>query len=616
MAGALSALEAIGTGFGQGAQAIQEEQRTAAQLALQKVALQQAQSRQQSMAAMLPGLVAAYGQGQPQPKMPPGPPAGFTGPGYTAPPPMGAPTALGPPAASPAGGAGVPVPPSLVPVYAPESGFNPTAQNPTSTASGLGQDINATWRETTQDPRWQAAMRGLGFDDTDYPTAKSAPPSIQNAANIWIQAKYGNKRWEATASARPGTGMTSAGQSAVRGFSPELVAQGRQAATTAAQDFDPMEYGRVNMQRAVEAIDAQDIPPEAKSMAIVQMAQIIQPQDRMMLSMYMQQNRDLIAQARIDQGQARIDQAANKGQIFQQKDGTFVEVTPGGVKPIQGLQPGAAKVGSSAAAALPPEVKYPEKWPGMPEKPPPDTEGQHIREDVWDTALVFARTHQMPALGFQPGMRNQIIQAYPAALHALGIQPSQAPDIAAEYAGERHADIVAGGRAAQIGFGINEALKAAPQVIETAKAVSPTQFPAVNQMKNWLNEQTGDPNIVAFRDALNSYLNVYAATVSRSGRLTDSQQNHAYALLRDAFNQGQIDRGVEQLNYEMELMKSAISPTMEEMGQLGQPPATRKPEAVAPAPGSAQTVSPEQYEKLAPGTAYKIPGSDQVFRKE
>jgi hypothetical protein len=324
-----------------------------------------------------------------------------------------------------------------------------------------------------------------------------------------------------------------------------------------------------------------------------------------MLSMYMQQNRDLIAQARIDQGQARIDQAANKGQIFQQKDGSFVEVTPGGVKQIQGLEPGAAKVGS--AAPLPSEVKYPDKWPGMPEKPPPDTEGQHIREDVWDTALVFARTHQMPALGFQPGMRNQIIQAYPAALHALGIQPSQAPDIAAEYAGERHAMVVAGGRAAPLGFGINEVLKAAPQVIETAKAVSPTQFPDVNQMKNWLNEKTGDPNIVAFRDALNSYLNVYAATVSRSGRLTDSQQNHAYALLRDSFNQGQIDRGVEQLNYEMELMKSAIAPTMEEMGQLGQPPATRKPEAVAPPPGSAPAVSSEQYEKLPSGAEYRMP---------
>jgi hypothetical protein len=612
MAGALSALEAIGTGFGQGAEAIQQQQQAAAQLALQQAALQQARARQQSFAAMLPGLVAAYGQGQ-QPQQPPGPPAGLTGQGYTTPPPMAAPAASAPPAASAAPGGAIATPPSLAPIYARESRFNPIAQNPTSTASGLGQDINSTWRE---------AMQGLGYGDV-YPTAKSAPPPVQNAANIWIQARRGNKPW--AASAPPGTGMTGAGQSAVGSISPELVAQGKQAATQAAQSFNPMEYGQIQMQRAAEAIDAQDILPEAKAMAIVQMAQLLQPQDRMLLSMYMMQNRDLIAQGRLDlqqqlgqervnQGQQRIEQTGDKGQIFQQKDGSFVEVTPNGVKPIQGLQPGAAKVGS--AAPLPSEVKYPDKWPGMPEKPPPDTEGQHIREDVWDTTLVFARTHQMPALGFQPGMRNQIIQAYPAALHALGIQPSQAPDIAAEYAGERHADIVAGGRAAQIGFGINEALKAAPQVIETAKAVSPTQFPAVNQMKNWLNEQTGDPNIVAFRDALNSYLNVYAATVSRTGRLTDSQQNHAYGLLRDAFNQGQIERGVEQLNYEMELMKSAISPTMEEMGQLGQPPATRKPEAAAPAPGSAPTVSPEQYEKLAPGTAYKIPGSDQVFRKE
>jgi hypothetical protein len=309
MAGALSALEAIGTGFGQGAEAIQQQQRTAAQLALQKVALQQAQARQQSMAAMLPGLVAAYGQGQQQqPKMPPGPPTGFTGPGYTAPPPMGTPTALGPPAASPAGGAGVPVPPSLAPIYARESGFNPTARNRASSASGSGQDIKSTWDE---------AMQGLGYGNA-YPTAASAPSPVQNAANIWIQARRGNKPW--AASAPPGTGMTGAGQSAVGGFSPELVAQGRQAATTAAQDFDPMEYGRIAMQRAVEAIDAQDIPPEAKSMAIVQMAQIIQPQDRMMLSMYMQQNRDLIAQARLHQGDERIQQGEERIQQLEERE--------------------------------------------------------------------------------------------------------------------------------------------------------------------------------------------------------------------------------------------------------------------------------------------------------
>ena len=132
-------------------------------------------------------------------------------------------------------------------------------------------------------------MTGLGYGNA-FAHAKDAPPSIQNAANIWLQARRGNRPWAAS---EPGAGLTGAGQGAVRTIAqnmpPEALDQGRQAAQQAAQSFDPMEYGRVSMQRAVEAIDKQDIPPEAKSMAIMQMAQILQPQDRMMLSLYMRE---------------------------------------------------------------------------------------------------------------------------------------------------------------------------------------------------------------------------------------------------------------------------------------------------------------------------------------
>lgn len=109
--------------------------------------------------------------------------------------PAAAPAGVAPvaPAQSPTPASAIPVTPSLVPIYGRESAFNPQAQNPTSTASGLGQDVNATWRE---------AMHALGYGDA-YPTAKSAPPAIQNAANIWLQGRYGNKPWAAS---EPGGG--------------------------------------------------------------------------------------------------------------------------------------------------------------------------------------------------------------------------------------------------------------------------------------------------------------------------------------------------------------------------------------------------------------------------
>jgi hypothetical protein len=83
------------------------------------------------------------------------------------------------------GNSTVPVTPSLQPIYQRESGDNYGAQNKTSTASGAGQDVDATWRE---------AMHGLGYGD-QWAHAKDAPEPVQNAANIWLQGRYGNKPW-------------------------------------------------------------------------------------------------------------------------------------------------------------------------------------------------------------------------------------------------------------------------------------------------------------------------------------------------------------------------------------------------------------------------------------
>lgn len=283
----------------------------------------------------------------------------------------------------------------------------------------------------------------------------------------------------------------------------------------------------------------------------------------------------------------RVETGDKGGQVWQPPDVDGVKQPPvwvtnrGEVRPLTGtgLAPGSTKPSGTQQQPLP-ELKYPSKWEGMPDKPPPN-----VREDVWDATLYFARTHQMPAIGFQPGMRNQIIQAYPASLHALGIAPSEAPDIAAAYAGERHGEIVGGGRAAQISLGIEESIKAAPQVVSTSLKVPRFQLPPLNQFWNWLQEKTGNPEIVAFRDALNTYLNIYASVVSRTGRLTDSQQAHAYELLSTSMNQGQLQRGIEQLNYEMQLMKEAVPPAMEDIKTIGQPPALRQPTTPAPPPG-------------------------------
>jgi type IV secretion system protein TrbL len=68
-----------------------------------------------------------------------------------------------------------------------ESGGNPTAQNARTTASGLFQDTNSTWAE---------ALAACNCGTTaQYPTAASAPSSVQIAANDALINQNGLSDW-------------------------------------------------------------------------------------------------------------------------------------------------------------------------------------------------------------------------------------------------------------------------------------------------------------------------------------------------------------------------------------------------------------------------------------
>lgn len=439
------------------------------------------------------------------------------------------------------------------------------------TAQGIGQITDTTWRGV-------APKIGAG----QYAHAMDAPPEVQRRAVAQLVADRGVADYAPFNSTLARHLGISPG-----GNSHPVQREADQTTLQAASAIPPEVYGRMSLQALAQAIDKANpgADPMVKMLALERGAKLVAPAEQRIWEYFKLQHQDTLLaerEKRMDERQARLfgqqeklaDARASRAgaKVFVDAEGAEHWVTPG-----QDIPAGWHE--RSAAGVMPSEYEVPDKWEGMPEKAPPG-----IRQDVWAATVEYVRTGKMPALGFQPGMRNLVIQATPAAQHALGVTPSQTADLQAQYAGERHGMIVGGGRAANIAFGIEEAKKAAPQVIETSKAVPRTEFPPINQFTNWLQEKTGSPEIVAFKEALNTYLNIYAATVSRTGRLTDAQQRHAYELLSTNFNQGQIDRGIMQLDYEMSLMKEAVPPAMQSITPLGQPPAIRKEEPPATPP--------------------------------
>ena len=73
----------------------------------------------------------------------------------------------------------------LTAIAGPESSYGANTQNPTSSASGVWQDISSTWQQAS------CAVGDCGV----YATANDAPYSVQAAANAWLYNQQGFQPW-------------------------------------------------------------------------------------------------------------------------------------------------------------------------------------------------------------------------------------------------------------------------------------------------------------------------------------------------------------------------------------------------------------------------------------
>jgi len=147
-----------------------------------------------------------------------------------------------------------------------------------------------------------------------------------------------------------------------------------------------------------------------------------------------------------------------------------------------------------------PELTYPEKWEGMPNKPPPG-----VRADIWSFALNYVQTGKLPPLGMGASpQRLQFEAAIPAAQHALGISPSDQGAAYIEYqARQRRATSVesafGGGVTGRNMISLNTVADHLALFKEYADALaSNADTTVINSILDRMATMTGAPEIINF----------------------------------------------------------------------------------------------------------------------
>jgi hypothetical protein len=169
-----------------------------------------------------------------------------------------------------------------------------------------------------------------------------------------------------------------------------------------------------------------------------------------------------------------------------------------------------------------------------------------------------------------------------------GIKPAQVAAIIGEFEGFKAGQRTLGNRTASFGMAVSEATQMAGLVEETSSQVNRSQYIPVNRALQAFSKNTGDPKIVQFGAALNSFINAYARAISPTGVPTVSDKDHAREMLETAQSDEQVKGVMKILRREMELAGRAPGIVKDEMRTLltGEHPAPAQTTPTRPQVGT------------------------------
>lgn len=176
--------------------------------------------------------------------------------------------------------------------------------------------------------------------------------------------------------------------------------------------------------------------------------------------------------------------------------------------------------------------------------------------DVNGRALAAGNVSVLQNLGRgrQGGAAVKATRAWAAhtLMHEEGLSPQTAAEVlnanVAEFKGELSGAQALGRREAIVIGASTTAMQTAPRVLEASKAVSRTEYPSLNSIILAAKQGTGDPNVVRYGIAVNTFVNNYARAIGAgSAAVTNSARAEAFDNLQKAWSNGQIEAAVDQM---------------------------------------------------------------------